>query len=462
MPIALKTAIITPLYKEGDRNLASNYRPISVLPVISKVMERLIHDQVYDHIREHGLLSEAQFGFRKHHSTTTCILKLLDHIYLNMDKGMMTGVVFLDLKKAFDTVDHEILLHKLISFNLSVESVLWFKSYLSGRRQSVKSKGIKSDYLPIKCGVPQGSILGPLLFIIYINDLYKYLTECSISLYADDTALYTSAKTQIEIMLNFQLELSLVQEWLNANKLTLNASKTKYVIFGSRHLLTTKPDLNLVGGNKIERVSSMKYLGVILDEFLTFDEHINYILTKSSKKLGILRRARDYLNKNTKILLYKSLVLPHLDYCDLVYMCTTEQNLQKIQQIQNSACRTILQADIDTPTVMLHKELNLPTMKQRRHIHMAMECFNNIKNEEAGLHKMFKPIYITRIRTTRSENQNLMNVANTRSVNGRKAFSYRGPHFWNNIENDARLLETKGSFKAHITKLICRDVNHPG
>ncbi len=143
-------------------------------------------------------------------------------------------------------------------------------------------------------------------------------------------------------------------------------------------------------------------------------------------------------------------------------MCTTEQNLQKIQRIQNSACRIILRADIDTSIVNLHKELEIPTLKQRRQIHMAMECFNNSKNEEADLHKMYILIDRDRMHSTRSENQNLMLVANIKSVNGRKAFSYRGPHFWNTLDNDIRQIENKSSFKTHITKVICRDVNHLG
>ena len=364
VPSRWKTAVITPLYKEGDRDSTSNYRPISVLPVISKIMERIVHDQVYDHLRTHGLLSEAQFGFRKYHSTATCILKLLSNIYTNMDRGALTGVVFLDLKKAFDTVDHNILLKKLRTFNLSSETIDWFDSYLSGRKQSVKHQGVKSQYLPVTCGVPQGFILEPLLFILYINDLHTYLNDCQVSLYADDTALYTTADTQIEIKLNLQIELTIVCEWLRANKLTLNVNKTKYVIFGSKNKITTIPDLNIkVGNDKIERVSSMKYLGVILDEHLTFDEHVTYIITKALKKLGILRRAHEYLNMNTKILLYKSLVLPHLDYCDLIYMCTTEENLQRLQYIQNCACRIILRADIYTSVTEMHHELKLPTLK---------------------------------------------------------------------------------------------------
>ncbi len=349
------------------------------------------------------------------------------------------------------------------TFNLSVKTIAWFESYLTGRYQAVKSGSVKSDYLQVTHGVPQGSILGPLLFILYINDLYTHLSECDISLYADDTALYTAAKSQIEIKLTLQIELIIVCEWLKANKLTLNANKTKYVIFGNRHILNTKPNLNLhVGISKIERVDEMKYLGVILDEHLTFDQHINYIIHKSSKKLGVLRRAREYLNKTTKILLYKSLILPHLDYCDLIYMCTKEENLAKLQQIQNCACRIILKADNLTSTKVLHQNLNLPTLKQRRAIHMAMECHNNIFNEEAGLHSFFEKIDSTRRRTTRMENTNCMKTANIRSVVGRKAFSFRGPDFWNKLELDLRLITSKNGFKQHISKVVCRDVNHPG
>ena len=372
-------------------------------------------------------------------------------------------MVFLDLKKAFDTVDHTILLNKLRTFNLSQESIDWFKSYLSGRLQSVKHQGVKSAYLPVTCGIPQGSILGPLLFILYINDLNTFLTDCQASLYADDTALYTTAKTQIEIKLNLQIELTVVCEWLKANKLTLNSNKTKYIIFGTKNSLTTKPDLNIhVGTAKIERVSSMKYLGVILDEHLTIDEHITYIITKVSNKLGILRRAHEYLNMNTKILLYKSLVLPQLDYCDLIYMCTTEENLQRLQYIQNSACRIILRADKYTSVREMHQELKLPTLKQRRTIHMAIECHNNIFNQESGLHSMFIKRDSTRVRHTRTTDTNMMTVPNVKSITGRRAFSFRGPHFWNNLASESRLIENKNGFKKHISKEVCRDVNHPG
>ena len=210
IPQDWKNANITPLFKEGDRGDPANYRPISILPALSKVLERIIHTQLYEHVSSNNLLLKAQFGFRKYHSTGTCILNLLDIIYKNIDTGRLTGVVFLDLKKAFDTVDHDILINKLISMNVHPDSIPWFRNYLDNRKQKVKVNGKFSDHRMVRCGVSQGSILGPLLFIIYINDLGNYLQECNINLYADDTALYTCANSHIELMLNLRLELAVV------------------------------------------------------------------------------------------------------------------------------------------------------------------------------------------------------------------------------------------------------------
>ncbi len=225
---------------------------------------------------------------------------------------------------------------------------------------------------------------------MYINDITKYLTDSKASLYADDTALYCNADTQVELMLTLRVELDMVCEWLKANKLTLNAAKTKYVVFGTKRKLQTKPDLKLkMGDCSIERVTTMKYLGVMLDDHLTFNDHIDYAHNKASKKLGILRKSREYLDQSTSLLLYKSLVLPHLDYCDLVYMCTTLHNLNRLQLVQNQACRTILMAPKETSTQNMHKQLELPLLAQRRQLHLSTECYKNATNDEAGLHGMF-------------------------------------------------------------------------
>ncbi len=459
IPLDWKSANITPIFKEGDRGDPANYRPISVLPAISKILERIVHSQLYDHITTYNLLSEAQFGFRKYHSTSTCVLKLLDNVYRNIEQGKLTGVVFLDLKKAFDTVNHSILINKLRSFNVHQNSILWFDNYLKDRKQQVRIKDCRSDSHVVKCGVPQGSILGPLLFIIYINDLEQYLTDCNVNLYADDTALYTSANSHIELLLNLRLELTVVSEWLKANRLTLNIKKTKLVVFGSRQKLSQTPQLKLaINGEQLEQVSQMKYLGVILDHTLTFDAHIDYVFSKSVKKLGILRKSRDYLDMDTSVMLYKSLVLPHFDYCDLVYCCTNAANLQKLQTLQNSACRTLLGAGRRAHVSDMHNELKLLTLEQRRTLHLGTECFKHIHNEASSLHSLFEPNVG---RPTRSSGSTYK-IPNLKTDTGRRAFSYRGPHHWNGLPNEAKNSENLNAFKTNYLNLILRDVNHPG
>ncbi len=320
-----------------------------------------------------------------------------------------------------------------------------------------------SNFLPITCGVPQGSILGPMLFILYINDLDKYLELSKVSLYADDTALYVQVKTQAEIMLDLRLELSMVHEWLKANKLTLNVDKTKYMVFGTKTALIHKPDLNItIDGKKLERVSVMKYLGVFLDEHLSFSEHISSVCKKSSKKLSILRKAREFLDRKTSLTLYKSLVVPYMDYCDVVYMVANESELKNLQLIQNAACRCILLADKRTSTDLMHAELNLTRLSDRRNQHLQIECYKNVTNPQGSLHRYFIPSANMSQRQTRNTDANSMHVPDIRSVSGRKSFSYRGPVTWNSLHKDARQAGSVGIFKSHLGKSARRDVNHPG
>ncbi len=214
------------------------------------------------------------------------------------------------------------------------------------RKHLIKVNGVKSTLRNVVCGIPQGSILGPLLFILYINDMCEYLMESRINLYADDTALYYSTHDVVHLMDTLTMEMRCVGEWLRANRLTLNISKTKLVIFCSPAKIRNLPAINLnLYGKEIERVECMKYLGVLLDSSLTFEQHIDYLVDKASKKLGAIRKVRDVLDRSTTSILYKSLVLPHFDYCDTVYMTSSIKNLNKLQLLQNSACRTILLAN---------------------------------------------------------------------------------------------------------------------
>ncbi len=461
VPIEWKCAVVTLLYKDGDRSVASNYRPISILPALSKILERVVYTQMYNHIDRNKILSNAQFGFRKGHSMSTCILSLLNKIYKNIEKKEVTGMVFLDLKKAFDMVDHNILLSKLRKYGVTDHSNNWFKSYSTGRFQCVRHRGVKSNRKEVVCGVPQGSILGPLLFIIYINDLSEYLTECDVSLYADDTALFSSSISQIDLMMKLKMELSTISEWLKLNKLTLNVNKTKYVIFGTRNQVQAQINYKLdVNGQELERVQHMKYLGVILDSQLTFDEHVNFIHSKAVKKLGIVRKSREFLDRKTSLTLYRSSVLPHLDYCDLIYENTSKTNLNKLQLVQNSACRIMLLADKRTSVSQMHKDLNLLPLDKCRDLHRAQDCFKHINDKTSSLSYMF--IEKDSARPTRHGQTKQVHCPDLRTNYGHKAYSYRGPNFWNGLPNHIRLVTQKNEFRDTMTRLLMLDENHPG
>ncbi len=227
VPSSWKSATLTPLYKEGDKTDPANYRPISILPVISKILERVVHKQLYKYLSDNRILSDAQFGFRKGYSTSSCVISLVATIFNNMSQGLLTGVLFLDLKKAFDTVDHSILLRKLHMYGMGPGAVDWFEHYLTNRVQCTKINNKLSDFQAITCGVPQGSILGPLMFILYINDMESVITDCKLSLYADDTALYFSNTSFVELMMTLRDEIHSVSQWQNLNKLTLNTKKNE-------------------------------------------------------------------------------------------------------------------------------------------------------------------------------------------------------------------------------------------
>ena len=241
-PSSLKTAIVSPIHKgEGSRSDPSNYRPISVLPIIARVFERLIHQQLYPYLNK--LLWKNQSGFRSLYSTETALLKATNNWLLNIDKGNYNLALFLDLKKAFDTVDHNILLRKLEYYGIIHKELNWHTSYLSDRLQCCKIDGQISSKLKVRLGIPQGSCLGPLLFLVYINDLPQCLANSEPDIYADDTSLTNNEKDLAALENKVNRDLFNIEKWLYANKLQLNTVKTKYMIIATPHRLKRKQKL---------------------------------------------------------------------------------------------------------------------------------------------------------------------------------------------------------------------------
>ncbi len=300
-PNDFKFARVIPLYKKGSKLEHGNYRPVSILCSLSKIIEKIIFEQIDTYLASHNLLYEFQSGFRKSHSTDTCVLYLTDHIRREVDKGYFCGMVMLDLQKAFDTVDHGILICKLKAIGFNDLAVSWVSSYLRDRKQVVDIGGTMSQPQCIECGVPQGSVLGPLSFLIYIyiyiNDL-RSVCSCELFLYADDSALLVSHKDKNIVERTLSVELSNVSRWMLDNRLLLHLGKTEAILFGSKIRLKRSPGFKvLVGDNKINVKESVSYLGCLLDCYLSGVGQAQKVITKVNQRVRFLARISRFLDK---------------------------------------------------------------------------------------------------------------------------------------------------------------------
>ena len=337
-PDAFKTAKIIPIHKKGDSALLSNYRPISLLPTISKIFERIIYNQLYQYFNDNGLLAEQQFGFRSHHSTEYAATKLIDHISQEMDSGKTPGALYIDLSKAFDTLSFEIILYKLKYYGVMGTELCLLTDYLTNRRQYVRFNNHNSDTTNISTGVPQGSILGPFIFSILINDLIHNSDKCKFIMYADDTTIYFNLEDFDPETLNNDInsELEKISIWLKMNKLSLNTQKTKMMVFHrkQKHI----KELNIaINGAKIDRVESFNFLGITIDEKLSWRHHVDIVKKKISKVIGILYRLKNTFPLETLETLCNSLIASYLNYGLLIW--GTESH--KVFTLQKKAIRLI-------------------------------------------------------------------------------------------------------------------------
>ena len=408
------------------------------------------------------MLSNRQSGFRSLHSTLTALLEATDSWSVNIDKGLINGVIFIDLKKAFDTIDHEILLSKLSYYGVTNYSQKWFKSYLSNRKQKCYVNGHLSSDSTLTCGVPQGSIIGPLLFLLYINDLSSCLSTSCPRMYADDTNISTSAYDIEALEGQLNLELSKLNQWLKANKLNLNVAKTEFMIMGSRQRLNARADgrpINLnIEGKNIKRVDTSKSLGVFIDKNLSWEKHINEISKKISSGIGALKQVRPFVTLDTAIKIYKALIEPHFDYCSPVWHGISNKLNDKLQKLQNRAARVLTKSPFDTSSVFLRNLLGWDDVSTRRTKHLAITMYKTLYDLfPSYLRDLFVSCdshYILR------NNKNKLALPMPKTNYRKRCFSYSGAKLWNSLPVELRCANSLGKFKKEISNSLSLPDSH--
>ena len=427
-PDCLKIARVMPLFKKGDPKLPSNYRPISILTSLSKIFEKVLASQIRRFFEDQCLFSPYQYGFRQARSTTQAISTLLEKLYTNFDNNEITQGIFLDFSKAFDTIDHSIIISKLSYYNFSNPACHLLQSYLSNRKQYVQIEDSCSALRTMKIGVPQGSILGPLLFLIYINDLMSCSPNLQYLLFADDTNIF-SQNTELT-----RSEISKVDNWCLANKLILNYDKTYQVLF--RNVRKTIGNLNFeleINNIKIPAVSCTKFLGINLDEKLTFKAHISHIVRKLNLAIIVMRSLSKKLNKDTMVQLYYTFFYPHLIYGIEFWGHAAATDLQRIVTLQKRVLRIILNLPFNSSVSANFSTLRIMPLDMLIKFRTIMLFTNLYKQQSLDL------LMINHNYNTRMNSSNKLIVKPVHTERGKRSILFYGAKLFNQFAYDLEL-----------------------
>lgn len=464
VPSKLKTSKVIPLFKADNPKVFSNYRPISLLPIFSKILEKLVYNRLTNYIDKYNILTNNQYGFRKNYSTYMALIELFDKLSLSFDTKEFTIGIFIDLSKAFDTVNHEILLKKLYHYGIRGIPYFWFKSYLSNRKQFVQLNDTSSSPGLITCGVPQGSILGPLLFLLYINDISNCTNILNFTLFADDTSILASDKDLPTLINRTNLELSKLSTWFKANKLSLNLKKTKLIIFCPKNKQYPRTTIDIMIDNKkIEQVDSIKFLGVLIHENLNWKPHINLIALKISKSIGVINKIKFFIPIHIRISLYNTLILPYLQYCNIVWAKTYPTNLDKLYKLQKRIIRIISNSgyrDHTLPLFYKFKILSIYDINKHQTGTFMFKYFNR----RNLLPPYFKDYFILNkeVHGYNTRNANKIHLEKARTTARQFSLKYYGPVYWNSL--NPSLIETssisifKHNLKQSLLKYPCHDI----
>jgi hypothetical protein len=375
----LKISKVIPIFKDKGSELEHpNYRPISLLSNINKIIEKLMHERIYDFLEKHKCIYDLQFGFRKGHSTSHALVDLTEAIRRAIDENKYSVGVFIDLQKAFDTVDHKILIKKLDHYGIRGIANKWFQSYLTNRQQFVTINNQNSSLKPMNYGVPQGSVLGPLLFLIYINDLHRAIHFSTARHFADDTNLLISNHSLKQLKKQLNIDLKILTVWLKANKISLNSSKTEILIFKNPNKPLTY-DLKLIlDGKKLYPSKYVKYLGILIDPYLTWKYHIQSLAPKLARATGMLAKLRHYVPQESLRNIYFGIFASIMNYGSQIWGQYLNQHILRVIKLQDKAIRIMNFAQPQEPCSKLYQKSQILKFQDNISVNNYLYIHNSI------------------------------------------------------------------------------------
>lgn len=467
-PTAYKFASVVPVYKKGCKSTASNYRPISVLPVSSKLLERSVLQDIQAFTAQNpdlNVLPHQQFAYRRQHSCEDALSLCINNWHMALDKELVTGVVLLDLSKAFDSVPHELLLLDLQACGMGEEVLQWFTSYLSGRSQHVQAPNVEpGDSYMCTRGVPQGSVLGPLLFTIFLRDLPKVLTNGKCSIYADDICLYISGKDVYEVTRQLEQEIENVNKFLRDKGLHLNELKTEFLIIRKKSHIAPLPSLKL-STHTVSPSSSARYLGLIIDEYLTFTPHINCLSSRVFAKLKAFKRVRKSLDSRACRTFYISFIQSMLEYASNAYIhCLHTAQYQRLINLSKRAQRYVFGYPSRAHTDPIRKRHRLMPIDVRFTFRLHIFVYRCLHNMASPLlQAVFVPRFAASCTSarTRSQTQCGLSLPAVRSRSGYFSLCYLAADRWNSLPAEIRSAPTLARFRSSLLSFLGYPVRRP-
>lgn len=462
IPLDWKKSIVTPIYKTGSHDNVANYRPISVINNFAKLFEKCLKTRIMDFLESNNILYKKQYGFRNKKSTEDAVFDLINNININLKNKKKSLAVFMDLSRAFDTVSHSILFDRLERVGIRDGPLILLKNYLFNRTQSIKINTEISDPKPIETGVPQGTVLGPVLFLVYINDIGGILENCDIVSYADDTALLFTGNAWSEVYDRAELGLSAVHGWLKNSLLSLNYTKTYFMTFSATQ--ANQPNINEIGIHdnmcmdrggcncvKISKITKIKYLGVILDQHLKWEEHIAFLNKKIRNIFYKFFQLREILNEKLLLILYNALIESNLRYCIIIWGCAYNNTLKKLSVTQNAVLKIMFRKPYRFSTEKLYTDYNVLSVRNL-YAHSTLNYIIKISH----------PINnILNVYTTRSTLQQNIDIPFMPDNVTQRFITYYGPVMFNSLPADIKSYSNNPKkFKFQTKQFLLKNQNN--